>query len=385
MILLAGIALSLLPLAFFKYAGFISENLEAISGHEISFESNLSLPIGISFISFTAIAYIIDTRKQRELVERKFWHTALFFSFFPQLIAGPILRAQELLPQISRIRLVPSEIKFALLLFAIGIVKKVGVADQLAPVVDQIYSGDAPLDFATSLVAFYAFSVQIYCDFSGYTDMALGLGLLLGVRLPLNFNKPYCATSIRDFWRRWHMTLSRFLRDYLYIPLGGSQNGMMRMIFTLLATMLLGGLWHGAAWTFVIWGGIHGVFIAIEHLMEKAGIDLSAIPKWLKNLFVIHLVGIAWIFFRAPDFNRAGDVIAGFVQMGDWTILVNNPLVPILVLGTFLLHRKDSVMNIRSFSERTPSSMIITLSIMLILICSALSINNPSAFIYFDF
>lgn len=383
--LAAGIAIGLLPLAFFKYWEFILDNIEALIGTDFPFRHDFALPIGISFISFTALAYIIDTRRNRDLVERNFWHTALFISFFPQLIAGPILRCRELMPQIAGIRFTPSALKLALFLFAIGAMKKVGVADQLAPIVDQIYSGEGPIDRTQALIAFYAFSVQIYCDFSGYTDMALALGFLLGVEFPLNFNSPYAATSIRDFWRRWHMTLSRWLRDYLYIPLGGNRHGATRMVFALMATMLLGGLWHGAAWNFVIWGGLHGLFVTLEHLTEKAGVRFKAIPRWARSLIVIHLVGLTWIFFRAPDFSRAWDMILGFARPGDIALLADNPLVPVLILGVFALHPLDTVPRIRAFADKVPMSIILPLSVMLILICAALSVNNPSAFIYFDF
>ncbi len=379
------ILLGLLPLIFFKYTGFILENITALTDIRFSVRYDWKLPIGISFITFTAIAYIIDTRKNHALAERNFWHTALFISFFPQLIAGPILRARELMPQITQIRFNPSTLKVALFLFAIGAMKKVGVADQLAPVVDQIYTSDTPINQTEALLAFYAFAVQIYCDFSGYTDMALALGLLLHVEFPMNFNSPYAAVSIRDFWRRWHMTLSRWLRDYLYFPLGGSRLGISRTLLALLATMLLGGLWHGAAWTFIIWGGLHGLYVAIEHFAEKSNLPFSRIPKSIRILIVVHLVGFAWIFFRAPDFSRALEVIHGFFVPGNTAMLENNPLVPLLIVAVFLLHPLDNLPKIRAFADRLPISIIAPLSIMLVLVCAALSVANPSAFIYFDF
>jgi alginate O-acetyltransferase complex protein AlgI len=373
-----------LPLVFYKYTGFILENIEAFTGITFAFEHNWDLPLGISFITFTAIAYIIDTRRGDADVEPSIWRTALFISFFPQLIAGPILRAKELIPQLARLEFDSAAIKPALLLFAIGALKKVGVADQLGPVVDQVYSGDMQIDSVMSILVFYAFSIQIYCDFSGYTDMALALGILLKVNLPLNFNSPYSATSIRDFWRRWHMTLSRWLRDYLYIPLGGSKSGFAQMIFAAMATMLLGGLWHGAAWTFIVWGGLHGLFVVTEHFLDNK-IVLTNIPSWIRTLVVVHIVGATWIFFRAPTFSRAWDVIIGFTIPGDIAMLSSAPLAPILIIAAFLLHRLDNVDQIRTIAIKTRGSIILPLSLMLILICAALSVNNPSAFIYFDF
>ena len=377
--------LGVLPLVFFKYTGFILDNVETLTGTTFTFDHNWALPLGISFITFTAIAYIIDTRRGQADVERSFWHTALFISFFPQLIAGPILRARELMPQLSKIEFDSAAVKPALFLFAIGALKKVGVADQLAPIVDQIYSGDAPIDSAMAVLVFYAFSIQIYCDFSGYTDMALALGLLLKVNLPLNFNSPYTATSIRDFWRRWHMTLSRWLRDYLYIPLGGSQKGLSRMIFAVMATMLLGGLCHGAAWTFVVWGGLHGLFVVAEHLAEKNNFKFGSIPSWVRIFVVFHLVGLTWIFFRAPSFSRAWDVLVGFTIPGDIIVFSSAPLAPLLIIAVLAFHPFDKMPRITAFAVRAGSAIILPMSLMLILICAALSVNNPSAFIYFDF
>jgi len=234
-------------------------------------------------------------------------------------------------------------------------------------------------------LAFYAFTVQIYCDFSGYTDMALALGILLNVNFPLNFNSPYAAASIRDFWRRWHMTLSRWLRDYLYIPLGGSRKGVPRTVLALMLTMLLGGLWHGAAWTFVVWGSMHGLFVATEYLAEKYGVRGPNFPRWIRSIIVIHLVGLTWIFFRAPSFERAWDVITGFMTPGDLTLLMAAPLAPIIILVVFVLHPFDTVPRIRKFADGMAGSVIVPFSLMLILLCAALSVSNPSAFIYFDF
>jgi len=379
------VALGLLPLAVFKYTGFVFENLTLVTSAALPAAPDWALPIGISFITFTAIAYVVDGVRGDPHRARNFWHTALFIAFFPQLIAGPILRARELMDQVRDIRLDRTMLGAALLLFSLGVVKKVGVADQIAPFVDGVFSDTASLSAGRALLALYGFSVQIYCDFSGYTDMALALGLLLNVQLPANFDSPYGALSVRDFWRRWHMTLSRWLRDYLYIPLGGSRGGLVLTVCALLATMLLGGLWHGAAWTFVIWGLVHGVLIAVEHVGRAAGPTLARVPKALRWFLVFHAVTFAWVFFRAPSLD---DALAVFAAVGTGAGLADIAAAPFilgLIVAVLALHRWDRLTKIVGASEKLPLAVVATFSLMLILIGAALSYNNPSAFIYFDF
>ena len=381
----AIVALGLLPLAVFKYTGFVLENFTDLTGIAVHFRPDWTLPLGISFISFTAIAYIADTRKGDITAEPRFWHTALFISFFPQLIAGPILRAHELMPQITRIRIDLPRVKFALFLFAIGALKKVGVADQLAPVVDGIYNGEAIVTLPEAVLAFYAFAIQIYCDFSGYTDMALATAFALNVALPPNFARPYMARSIREFWQCWHMTLSRWLRDYLFIPLGGSRHGIPRTAYAIMITMFLGGLWHGAAWTFVIWGLMHGALVTFEHLMSHLKVRADWLPTWARRLLIFHFVAVAWVVFRAPSLERAGDIFSGLFIPGNYAVVFDQPLVPILMALVMLLHPFDKIATIENATKRLSLSVMAPLSIMLILLCAALSVNNPGAFIYFDF
>ena len=378
------ILLGLLPLGFFKYSEFIFTNLNLFIGIPVSFSASWALPIGISFITFTAIAFVLDSQRNKAIISPNIWHTGLFISFFPQLIAGPILRASELIPQLTRIKLSLLEIKFALLLFSFGALKKVGIADQIAPYVDHIYSNTNAISPGDAWLVLYAFSIQIYGDFSGYTDMALAIAALLGINLPENFRSPYMSSSIREFWTRWHMTLSRWLRDYLYIPLGGSRRGISRTILAVMTTMLLGGLWHGASWTFIVWGALHGLFIVLERVI---GVDRSPMIKlqWIRRLFVFHFVAFAWIFFRTPSFDRAIEIFDSFSIPKDISFLTTAPLVPILIISTILLHRFDTVQHVRALSDCLPRSILFPFSIMVILICAALSVNNPSAFIYFDF
>ena len=378
------VALGLLPLGVFKYSEFIIINLNILVGAPILFSADWALPIGISFITFTAIAFVLDSQRKQAPAVPNLWHTSLFISFFPQLIAGPILRSSELIPQLSRIKFTLSELKFALLLFSFGALKKVGIADQIAPYVDHIYSNSDAISPGDAWLVLYAFSIQIYGDFSGYTDMALALAALFGVRLPENFCSPYASSSIREFWSRWHMTLSRWLRDYLYIPLGGSRGGVSGTILAVMLTMLLGGLWHGAAWTFIVWGALHGTLIIIEHLI---GINkISSIRfRWIKQLFIFNFVSFAWIFFRTPSFARALELFDSFAIPADLGFLLSAPLIPILIIATITMHKFDTVQHIRILSDRLPRSVLYPLSLMVILICAALSVNNPSAFIYFDF
>ena len=380
----AIVALGLFPLGIFKYSDFVFKNLETFLGIPVPFSADWALPIGISFITFTAIAFVLDSQRNQAPDSPNFWHTGLFISFFPQLIAGPILRASELIPQLSRIKLSFVDIKFALLLFSFGALKKVGIADQIAPFVDKIYSSTTPISPGDAWLVLYAFSIQIYGDFSGYTDMALALAVLLGVVLPENFNSPYLSSSIREFWTRWHMTLSRWLRDYLYIPLGGSRGSTSGTFIAVLLTMLLGGLWHGAAWTFIVWGLLHGALIVVERLL-----GINKLPEgrfvWIRRFFIFHFVAFTWILFRTPSFERAVDIFSSFALPVDLNFLFSAPLIPILIIATIAIHKFDTFQHVRNFSEYLPHSVSIPLSIMVVLICAALSVSNPSAFIYFDF
>jgi D-alanyl-lipoteichoic acid acyltransferase DltB (MBOAT superfamily) len=256
---------------------------------------------------------------------------AILQAFFPHIVAGPIVRANELLPQLRTPR-DPRAVLAGPALFLIvgGIVKKTVIADELARrIVDPVYSDPGAHSGLELLAAFYGFAGQIYCDFSGYTDMAIGLALLLGYQLPQNFNRPYLALSLRDFWRRWHMTLSRWLRDYLYIPLGGNRGGRLRTYRNLMITMLLGGLWHGAAWTFLLWGGIHGTALSAERFARER-LGGFSLPAWAAWLVTFNVVCVAWVFFRAPDLDTAFGVLGGLGLSGP-APLVTLPLVFLIV------------------------------------------------------
>jgi D-alanyl-lipoteichoic acid acyltransferase DltB (MBOAT superfamily) len=335
--LIAGIGFNLLLLGYFKYADFFITNLNAALGGDIGALA-IVLPLGISFFTFQQIAYLVDVYR-RETVEHSFGHYLLFVSFFPQLIAGPIVHHKEMMPQFvagRAGRILPATFAQGLAIFIVGLFKKVMIADSISqfsnPVFDAAAGGLAvPLLEAWGGVTAYSF--QIYFDFSAYSDMAIGLGLMFGLRLPINFNSPYRATSIVDFWRRWHITLSRFLRDYLYIPLGGNRHGPARRYAALAIVMLLGGLWHGAAWTFVIWGALHGAALVLTHFWRRQILGRAtheeprtALGRGLGIAFTLLFVTIAWVFFRAPDVNTAMNLLAGMVG-------INGVVLPHTYLG----------------------------------------------------
>ncbi|MCI4680448.1 MBOAT family protein [Rhodoblastus acidophilus] len=316
--LISGLALNLGCLIYFKYMNWLIDTINRVSTAELSF-IKVVLPLGISFYTFTQIAFLVDSFKCK-VKERNIGNYFLFVTYFPHLIAGPVLHHAEMMPQFadpSNKRPVPANIAFGLALFLMGVVKKVVFADSVAPFADHVFNGHGPLGAAAAWSGALAYTAQIYFDFSGYTDMALGLSRMFNIKLPLNFDSPYKARSIVDFWRRWHMTLSRFLRDYLYIPLGGNRLGFLRRYLNLFITMLLGGLWHGAGWTFLIWGALHGLYLVVNHavtgLREKFGIAWRAwmAPFGWGLTFLAVVVG--WVFFRASSLEGAIRVLEGMV------------------------------------------------------------------------
>jgi D-alanyl-lipoteichoic acid acyltransferase DltB (MBOAT superfamily) len=325
LILVVGVAANLALLGYFKYAVFIVDNLNQITGSSYS-AGTIVLPLAISFFTFQQIAYLVDVY-QDKAEEHSFLHYCLFVTFFPQLIAGPIVHHSEILPQFAvrnTFRLNSENIAVGLTIFVIGLFKKVVLADGLSiyanPVFDAAAQGVTPT-FAEGWFGALAYSFQLYFDFSGYADMAIGLGRMFGVRLPANFDSPYKARNLAEFWRCWHMTLSRFLRDYLYIPLGGNRRGRARRYLNLMLTMLLGGLWHGAGWTFVVWGGLHGAFLALNHAWQGYWKDRRGIgPFWLRafsaRLLTFLLLVVAWVFFRAESFDGAVRILDGMVSIG---------------------------------------------------------------------
>ncbi len=307
-LLIFGIFANLLAIAYFKYFNFFMTNIADV--FSFSWEnSEIFLPLGISFFTFQQIAYLVDTYHTRRPEPHLLKYT-LFVTFFPQLIAGPIVHHGDLFPQFHKketFELHWPALAQGLALLSLGLFKKVVLADTLSPWVGATFDTSVALSALEAWCGAFAYTFQIYFDFSGYSDMALGLGKLFRIELPENFSSPYQATSIGDFWRRWHMTLSRFLRDYLYIPLGGNRHGTLRRYFNLLITMVLGGLWHGAAWTFVLWGTLHGTFLVVDHLWHalRTRWRLSPLPTWLGWGLTFGAVVAGWVLFRAPSLARA--------------------------------------------------------------------------------
>ena len=315
-VLVLGIALNLGVLGVCKYANFIGANLaEAVGASFQPFD--IILPLGISFFTFQKISYLVDLRRGDRHIYGLL-EFAAFVTFFPQLIAGPLVRHNEMIPQFRRDPHGPElweNLSRGALLFVIGFAKKAGIADTAALTCDPIFAQAAigPVGLAAAWLGAATYGLQILFDFSGYSDMAIGLGRMFGLRLPINFDAPYRAASIRDFWRRWHVTLSRFLRDYLYIPLGGNRAGAWRQSANVVLTMLLGGLWHGAAWNFVAWGGLHGAALAVNGAWARAG---RRMPAWLGWALTLLFVMLAWVPFRSPDFATAARVYAGMAGFG---------------------------------------------------------------------
>ncbi|MBS0554953.1 MAG: MBOAT family protein [Proteobacteria bacterium] len=318
---LAGaVGLNLLLLAYYKYADFFLSSLNALTGAEWPL-LGIILPIGISFFTFTQIAFLADAYAGK-VTEYRFIYYVLFVTYFPHLIAGPVLPQKDMMPQFDderNYRFDLSNIAIGLSIFALGLAKKVLIADNLAGYAAPVFHPQA--ENPSLLIAWggaLAYTFQLYFDFSGYSDMAIGLSRLFGVKLPLNFNSPYKAWNISEFWRRWHMTLSRFLRDYLYIPLGGNRHGPVRQHANLLTTMVLGGLWHGAGWNFVIWGALHGAFLVVNHvwrdLAQKIPFRLApALASFLGIGLTFLCVVFAWVYFRAPDLATAHKVVLGML------------------------------------------------------------------------
>ena len=317
--LVLGLVANLALLAYFKYADFFLHSVNTITAAQWPL-LGVILPVGISFFTFTQIAFLVDTY-QGKVTEYRFAHYLLFVTYFPHLIAGPVLHHREMMPQFdddATYRASAENFAVGLTIFAIGLAKKVLIADNLAPHAEFFFDNNDTPSLLVAWGGVLAYAFQLYFDFSGYSDMAIGLSRLFGIRLPLNFHSPYKADSMIEFWRRWHMTLSRFLRDYLYIALGGNRHGPLRRYLNLGATMLLGGLWHGAGWNFVIWGALHGAYLMINHgwaaLARKAGWSTAG-AKWKVAGVLLTFIAVcfAWVFFRATDLPRALTIIAGML------------------------------------------------------------------------
>ena len=386
-ILIFGIVANLSLLGYFKYADFFIENFNIVAQTNINL-FNLLLPLAISFFTFQQIAYLVDSYRQ-ETKEYDFLNYALFVTFFPQLIAGPIVHHSEMMPQfankwnaVKKYR----NIALGLFIFSIGLFKKVVIADTFA------VWATAGFDTATTLNLFEAwatslsYTFQLYFDFSGYTDMAIGIALLFNIKLPINFNSPYKARNIQDFWRRWHITLSRFLRDYVYIPLGGNKISSFRTYSNLLATFVIGGLWHGAGWTFVFWGFLHGMALVIHRAWSNLGFKMWT---WLAWLITFSFVNITWVFFRAKEWDDAIRILSSMFSLDNVVIAlslenISGDLFTILwIIAGFIL-----VLFFKNTVEKAKELRINYKTLFFTLFCllaALLSVNKVSEFLYFNF
>ncbi|GAB5538493.1 MAG: peptidoglycan O-acetyltransferase [Salibacteraceae bacterium] len=406
-IFLFGICFNLGLLIYFKYSFFVVENLNMLTDAAIEFDK-VVLPLAISFFTFQQIAFLVDSKKR--IIERppEFFNYTLFVSFFPQLIAGPIVHHKEMMPQFadpeSR-KLNYENIALGIYVFVLGLFKKLAIADTFAIWATKGFDITSELSLIEAWITSLSYSFQLYFDFSGYTDMAIGVALMFNIRLPINFNSPYKAVNIQDFWRRWHITLSRFLRDYIYIPLGGNRKGELRTMTNLFLTFLIGGIWHGAGWTFVFWGVLHGVALIFHRVFQKTNIS---IPRVIAVLLTFNFVNIAWVFFRANSWSDAIKVLKGMVglngiilplRLQDWFSFMDLDMVAweiwylpniegdvwnlILLLGGFVL--VWAIRNTNELADRFKPTWSNLLVVTVMMVYCLIGLNRISEFLYFQF
>ncbi|MCP4798928.1 MAG: MBOAT family protein [bacterium] len=399
MLLTISVCVNLGILGFFKYFNFFIDSAVGLLEF-MNFESNrpvlnVILPVGISFYTFQTMSYTIDIYKKKMEPTRNMIDFALFVSFFPQLVAGPIERAKVLIPQVVRPRVVTKDdLITGLNLMAIGYFKKVAIADNMAPIVSNAFSSPGSLTSGELLTGLYAFSFQIYGDFSGYSDIARGVARLLGFELMINFNAPYLSRSITEFWRRWHISLSSWLRDYLYISLGGNRHGSLMTYRNLFLTMLLGGLWHGAAWTMVAWGAMHGIYLAVHKLLlGDKKLDVSwpnSFVGWLVNLVKIvitfHMVALTWIMFRASSFTSGMEYINGIFAFDDTFNIAGNVLFAALLIVIVDIAQTKTGNHTWIITKPRPVKYVLLQVLFISAVAAAIfQINTVVPFIYFQF
>jgi len=405
-ILAIGIIANIGLLGYFKYSDFLIENINYTLSSDVPL-LDLALPLAISFFTFQQIAYLVDSYR-RETTEYDFLNYAVFVSFFPQLIAGPIVHHKEMMPQFADIRtkvINYKNISLGLFIFSIGLFKKVVIADSFSVWANAGFDTASTLNLFEAWATSLSYTFQLYFDFSGYTDMAIGTALLFNIKLPINFYSPYKATNIQNFWRRWHITLSRFLRDYVYIPLGGNRNGNFQTYNNLMATFILGGIWHGAGWTFVFWGFLHGMALVIFRLWNQLGLKLWT---WLAWVITFNFINITWVFFRAEEWGDAVRVLKGMIGLSG--VIFNEKiekylgfLAPFdfLSFGTITTHigdgatvlnwilsgffvilcTKNSIEKLEKFEPKKTSVLLM----VFLFIVSILMLNRESEFLYFNF
>ncbi|HQS67171.1 MAG TPA: MBOAT family protein [Sulfuricurvum sp.] len=400
-----GIVANILLLGFFKYMDFFILNVNTLLNTHLDM-LHILLPLGISFFTFTQIAYLVDAYRD-EVKEMDYLNYTLFVTFFPHLLAGPILHHKEMMPQFDSLRskvLNYQNISAGIFLFSIGLFKKVVIADTFSKWANAGFQTTQALNLFEAWATSLSYTFQLYFDFSGYTDMALGVALLFNIKLPMNFNSPYKALNIQDFWRRWHMTLSRFLRDYIYIPLGGNRNGEFRTYSNLFTVFVIGGLWHGASWMFMAWGALHGLAIILHRAWQQMGGKMNTIIAWF---ITFNFINVTWIFFRADDWSKASNLLNGMLgnngiilpekytqyfksahnnHMSYGTVFehINGSTQTILyIIGGLLitLSFQNSMIQWNNFKS-TPFQLIFTLALF---ITATSMMSRVSEFLYFNF
>lgn len=386
-----GVLCNLLILGFFKYYGFFIEQMGDLLAR-VGWERDLPLlqvvlPVGISFFTFQGISYVVDVHRRTTPAAKSLLDVMLLMSFFPHLVAGPIVRASDLLPQFDRTpRLTRAMATHGMLLIVWGLFKKTVIASELSVhLVDPVFFDPSAYGALDIAAAVYGYAVQIYCDFSAYSDMAIGIAALLGYSFPRNFDQPYRAASMQQFWRRWHISLSSWLRDYLYVPLGGGKKGLIRSCLNVFITMLLGGLWHGAAWTFVAWGALHGGVQVVERLSREVFGDRKVMPTLLGVLITFHIVCLGWILFRAETWDLAVGMLQGLGRFAPAMLVT--PLLLTLIVGGLAMHWLPP-RAIEGMAERLKTAPSITLAILIgiaFLLVEAVRPDGVAPFIYFQF
>ena len=382
LLLLFGVFLNLSLLGYFKYTNFLIENINMFSSLNMQ-PLNLVLPLAISFFTFQQITYLVDSYYSK-IDEHSLLNYANFVLFFPQLIAGPIVHHKEMMPQFSSIKnklINYKNIFLGIFIFSIGLFKKVVIADTFSIWATNGFDIEESLTFIEAWVTSLSYTFQLYFDFSGYADMAIGAALLFNIRLPLNFNSPYKSLNIQEFWRRWHMTLSRLLKDYVYIPLGGNRCSNFRIYINLIITFIIGGIWHGAGWTFIVWGTLHGVAIVLNRIWQKLNINIGKIAAWF---ITFNFINITWIFFRAKEWNDAIKVLFGMFSVSTDIGSINLISVLFIVLAIIVT---IFFKNTNELEKKIKIGFVASLGVSFVLFISitVLLIRRSSEFLYFQF
>lgn len=395
-----GLAGNLGVLGYYKYYDFFISNINALFGIQIPL-LHLLLPLGISFFTFQQISYLVDSYYRREINYNPIDY-GLFVTFFPQLVAGPIVLPSEMLPQFEdskRWRFNYENASRGLFLFMLGLMKKCAVADTLALLANGGFNAQTPLNFSEAWLSSLAFTLQLYFDFSGYCDMAMGIALLFNIELPLNFNSPYKSGDFQSFWRRWHMTLGRFMMNYLYIPLGGNRHGERRTFINLITIFVVSGIWHGAGWTYILWGGFHGIGILIHRIWKRFGYGRlcgsNGLPSWIAIPVTFFFVNLFWIFFRADNIEKAGAMICTMFYPSQIAWVTNNyrsavadqvfnfdRIVPVLLVSGVIVF---FLPNSYEFSKKIKKEWFFVLVTVFSFLLGILFVNRLSPFLYFNF